>query len=232
MENIVFKNIVKRFETQDHLRVVVFGASNTERHLPSVHWSDVLELGLRFRFGRKFQLINAGVSGNNTREALARFERDVLFYQPDLVIITFGGNDCNLTPPKFVPEDEFVNNLTTIVNTLRQKGAEVILQTYYKMIPEFMQPQRAAFFVRYMNAVRTLAGKLDCHFVDQYALFDKIDRNYRVFNLMRDPMHTNENGNMLIGLNLCRYFDVDFEKIGWRDALLPMQQLLNRTLNS
>jgi lysophospholipase L1-like esterase len=232
MENIVFGDIVKRFETQEHLRVVVFGASNTERHMPVVHWSDVLELGLRSRFGRKFQLINAGVSGNNTREALARFERDVLFYQPDLVIITFGGNDCNLTPPKFVPEDEFVNNLTTIVNTLRKNGTEVIIQTYYKMISELMQTHRAAFFVRYMNAVRALAGKLDCHFVDQYALFDKIDRNYRVLNLMRDPMHTNENGNMLIGLNLCRYFDVDFEKIGWRDALLPMQQLLNRTLNS
>ncbi|MBO5721971.1 MAG: SGNH/GDSL hydrolase family protein, partial [Lentisphaeria bacterium] len=130
------------------------------------------------------------------------------------------------------PEDEFVNNLTTIVNTLRENGTEVIIQTYYKMISELMQTHRAAFFVRYMNAVRVLAGKLDCHVVDQYALFDKIDRNYRVFNLMRDPMHTNENGNMLIGLNLCRYFDVDFEKIGWRDALLPMQQLLNRTLNS
>ena len=230
MENIVFTDIVKRFETQDFFRVVVFGASNTERHLPSVHWSDVLELGLRSRFGRKFHLINAGVSGNNTREALARFERDVLFYQPDLVIITFGGNDCNPMPPKFVPETEFVDNLTAIVNTLRKNGTEVIVQTYYKMINEFMQTHRSAFFIRYMNAVRALAAKLDCNFVDQYALFDKIDRNYRVFNLMRDPMHTNENGNMLIGLNLIRYFDVDFEKIGWRDALLPMHQLLKKTL--
>ena len=230
MENIIFSDIVKRFETQEHLRVVVFGASNTERHLPSVHWSDVLELGLRARFGRKFQVINAGVSGNNTREALARFERDVLFYQPDLVIITFGGNDCNPMPPKFVPETEFVDNLTTIVNTLRKNGTEVIVQTYYKMINEFMQTHRSAFFIRYMNAVRALAAKLDCHFVDQYELFEKIDRNYRVFNLMRDPMHTNENGNMLIGLNLIRYFDVDFTKIGWRDALLPMHQLLEKTL--
>ena len=98
------------------------------------------------------------------------------------------------------------------------------------MIYEFMQPQRAAYFVRYMNAVRKLAGDLKCDFIDQYALFDKIDKLYRIFNLMRDPMHTNENGNMLIGLNVCRCFDVDFEKIGWKDKLMPMQQLLMKTL--
>ena len=230
MDNAVFSNIVKRFETQDHLRIVVFGASNTERHMPGVHWSDVLEVGLRARYGRKFQIINAGGSGNNTREALARFERDVLFYQPDIVIVTFGGNDCNISKEKFVSETEFVENLTTIVNTLRERGTEVILQTYYKMIYEFMQPQRAAYFVRYMNAVRKLAGDLKCDFIDQYALFDKIDKLYRIFNLMRDPMHTNENGNMLIGLNVCRCFDVDFEKIGWKDKLMPMQQLLMKTL--
>ena len=226
----MFKKIIDRLEKQEFFRVVVFGASNTERHMPGVHWSDVLEVGLRARYGRKFQIINAGGSGNNTREALARFERDVLFYQPDIVIVTFGGNDCNISKEKFVSETEFVENLTTIVNTLRERGTEVILQTYYKMIYEFMQPQRAAYFVRYMNAVRKLAGDLKCDFIDQYALFDKIDKLYRIFNLMRDPMHTNENGNMLIGLNVCRCFDVDFEKIGWKDKLMPMQQLLMKTL--
>ena len=140
----VFSSIVERLENSEHSRIVVFGASNTERHMPTVHWSDVLEVGLRSRFGRKFQIINAGGSGNNTREALARFERDVLFYHPDVVIVTFGGNDCNISKEKFVSEDDFVANLTTIVNKLREQGCEVILQTYYKMIYEFMQPQRAA----------------------------------------------------------------------------------------
>ena len=226
----MFKKIIDRLEKQDFFRVVVFGASNTERYMPTVHWSDVLEVGFRARFGRKFQLINAGVSGNNTREALARMERDVLFYKPDLVIVTFGGNDCNVIPSKFVTEEQFAGNLTAIVNKLREQGAEVVLQTYYKGIYEFMQPQRAAFFVRYMNVVRQVASDTGCALSDQYALFDKIDRNYRTFNLMRDPLHTNENGNMLIGLNLCRYFDVDFAKISWRDKLLPMQNLLIQTL--
>lgn len=232
MNSAAFKDAVERLENQEHLRIVAFGASNTERHMPTVHWTDVLEVGLRARYGRKFQIINAGGSGNNTREALARFERDVLFYQPDIVIITFGGNDCNPNPPKFVPEDEFVDNLKQIANRLKEQGAIVVFQTYYKMILEEIVPQRAAYFVRYMNAVRALAMQQGYDFIDQYAFFDRIDRRYRMFNLMRDPMHTNEDGNILIGLNCLRYFDVDFDKIPWREKLLPMQALLEQTLNS
>ncbi|MBQ9087708.1 MAG: SGNH/GDSL hydrolase family protein [Lentisphaeria bacterium] len=230
MEKMAFSDVLERFERQDHVRIVALGASNTERHMPVIHWTDVLEIGLRARFGRKFQMINAGVSGNNTREALARFERDVAFYQPDIVIITLGGNDCNIIPSKFVPEDEFVSNLREIARRLRELGAVVIFQTYYTMITDLMVPQRAAMFVRYMKAVRQMAIEDGEHLIDQYALFDKIDRNYRIFNLMRDPMHTNENGNILIGLHAARFFDVDFETIPWREKLMPMQALLTKLL--
>ena len=162
--------------------------------------------------------------------ALERFECDVLSYQPDIVIITFGGNDCNINPPKFVPEDEFVANLREISRKLKEQGAIVIFQTYYKMILDLVVPQRAAMFVRYMNAVRQMAMEDGELFIDQYALFESMDKNYRTFNLMRDPMHTNENGNILIGLNIIRHFDVDFDKIPWKDKLLPMQTLLNKQL--
>jgi len=40
-----------------------------------------------------FNLINAGIAGDNAPGGLARLERDVLAFQPDLVIIGFGLND-------------------------------------------------------------------------------------------------------------------------------------------
>jgi len=232
MSETVFQDVISRFETQKHLRIVAFGASNTERHMPQVHWTDVLEVGLRARFGRKFQMINAGVCGNCTRRALERFEQDVLSYDPDIVIITFGGNDCNPLPERLVPEDEYAANMTVIAQKLQQQGAIVIFQSYYKMILEEMDPRRAELFVRYMDRLRMLAAEKKWHFVDQYRLFDRIERRYRLFNLMRDAMHTNENGNMLIGLYLMSFFDVDFKSIPWREKLLPMYELLTNTLNS
>lgn len=39
-------------------------------------------------------VINAGVSGNTTREMLARLETDVFAHRPDLVVLLAGTNDC------------------------------------------------------------------------------------------------------------------------------------------
>lgn len=39
-------------------------------------------------------IVNAGISGGRARGGLARLQRDVLSYQPDLVIICFGVNDA------------------------------------------------------------------------------------------------------------------------------------------
>ncbi|MBP5640526.1 MAG: hypothetical protein J6X55_13660 [Victivallales bacterium] len=213
MESQIFTDAVECFESSEHFRIVAFGASNTERYMPGTHWTDVLEVGLRSRFGRKFQLINSGVSGNNTREALARFDRDVAFFKPALVIVTFGGNDCNPLPEKYVPEDEFAANMEQIAEKIKALKAIPVFQTYYKMDLEGMVPERARGFVHNMEIVRELAQKHGWHLVDQYAVFEKIDPIVHRYQLMINAMHTNEDGNLLIGIELLRHFDVDPWKI-------------------
>jgi isoamyl acetate esterase len=42
---------------------------------------------------RNWEVINAGVPGNNTNDALMRIEKDVLKYRPDIVTVLFGAND-------------------------------------------------------------------------------------------------------------------------------------------
>ena len=123
MRQAVFTDAVSHLEKSRHFRIVALGASNTERYMPCLHWLDVLEVGLRTRFGRKFQIINSGVCGDNTREALARFDRDVALFQPTLVIVTLGGNDCNPDPGKYVPEAEFSTNLETIADRIAKLDA-------------------------------------------------------------------------------------------------------------
>ncbi len=225
MESKVFTDAVERFEKSEHFRIVAFGASNTERYMPCVHWMDVLETGLRERFGRKFQMVGSGVSGNNTREALARFDRDVACFKPDLVIVTFGGNDCKPDPEKYVPEEEYRANLEEIARRIKELGAIPVFQTYYKMDLEAMDPARARGFVRNMEIVRELAQKHQWNFVDNYAVFDRVDPLVFRYKLMINAMHTSEAGNMLIGVELLRHFDVDPYKIGHAELLLPLIRL-------
>lgn len=224
MERQIFQDVVERLEQLEHFRLVALGASNTDRYMPCMHWVDVLEVGLRTRFGRKFQLIDSGVSGNNTREALARFDRDVAFFQPALVIVTLGGNDCR-TDDKKVSESEFRDNMTLIGHKIEALKAIPVFQTYYKMDLEAMEPERAKNFVRNMEIVREVAQEHSWHLVDQYAVFDKLPPLVHRYKLMINAMHTNEEGNLLMGIELLRHFDVDPRKINHPEKLLPAIEL-------
>lgn len=222
MKDVVYTEAVECFQTKEHFRIVLFGASNTERYMPGIHWGDVLETAMRIRFGRKFQIINSGVSGNNTRQALHRFDRDVALFQPDLVIVTFGGNDREKeTPSRYIPEEEYKENLRTLCQKIRALNALPVLQTYYKMDLEAMEKPYAERFVRNMQIVRDLAKEENCHLVDQYAVFDKVDPLVHKYKLMLNPCHTNENGNILIGLELLRHFGLSPEKILHNEKIVP-----------
>ena len=224
MDRQIFQDVVERFEQLEHFRLVALGASNTDRYMPCMHWLDVLEVGLRTRFGRKFQVIDSGVSGNTTRQALARFDRDVAFFQPALVIVTLGGNDCR-TDVTHVPEAEFRDNMTLIGRKIEALNAIPVFQTYYKMDLEAMEPERARGFVRNMEIVREVAQEHSWHLVDQYAVLDKLPWDVQRYKLMINAMHTNEEGNLLMGIELLRHFDVDPLKINHAEKLLPAIRL-------
>lgn len=68
-------------------------------------------------------VINAGVAGDTTTDALLRFESDVLAQDPKIVIILLGGNDVlqNVAP------DKTFTNIETMIARSRSYGASVIV---------------------------------------------------------------------------------------------------------
>lgn len=218
---------VSRIRNQ-YCRILLFGASNTEKFKVQTHWSDVLEVGLRCHFGRNFHIINSGVCGNNTREALARFERDVASFSPDIVIITFAGNDCNPNPEKFVSGEEFAGNLSKIVEKVRALGAIPILQTYYKNDASAMDPERAAGFRKYQEIIRETAAENKVLLVDQFRYFSLLPLHTLRYKLLHDPMHLNEYGNTLMGVILLHHFHCDPRNIPDNERLLPAMELYKK----
>lgn len=67
-------------------------------------------------------VINAGVGGNTTADALVRLEQDVLTHNPKIVIITLGANDFM----RKLPAEEVVRNMGTIIDRIQEKGAMVV----------------------------------------------------------------------------------------------------------
>lgn len=71
-------------------------------------------------------ILNAGVSGDTTTEALARLETDVLSKNPSLVIVFLGGNDFL----QKVNTATIFSNLDTIVERITADGAAVLVLGY------------------------------------------------------------------------------------------------------
>ena len=103
--------------------VVAFGDSITEGYgvARGEDYPAQLERALRAR-GRRVTMINAGVSGDTTNNALDRVG-SVIASKPSLVIVEFGGNDGL----RGLPPSATRKNLSEIIVRLQQAGARVAL---------------------------------------------------------------------------------------------------------
>lgn len=109
------------------MKIVAFGDSITKGVY--VDYRDTFCAIVQEKTG--FEIMNRGVAGNNTCEALARLEQDVLRQAPDLVIVEFGMNDHFLTAVKThqVAPNLFQMNLMEILNRIQALGTKTLLMT-------------------------------------------------------------------------------------------------------
>ncbi len=138
-----------------------------ERQGPVIAFGDSLTAGVGALPGQDYvtqlsnksgvPITNAGVSGNTTRDALARLNNDVLSKDPSVVLVWLGGNDIlqrqyedlfngagnpdlletlrlillritgKLPTPQGITEAETFENLTEVVTRIQNDGAVVIL---------------------------------------------------------------------------------------------------------
>jgi len=68
-------------------------------------------------------ILNRGVAGDTTADALARLQSNVLRYDPRIVIVFLGSNDVL----RSVPGEETFANLAQILQQIQARGALVVL---------------------------------------------------------------------------------------------------------
>lgn len=87
----------------------------------------------------KLPVVNAGIDGDTSTEALKRLKADVLDREPMLVIIEFCGNDFL----RKVPIETTMRNIREMVETCQAKGAMVAIADVSAGM--FLKEYRAAF---------------------------------------------------------------------------------------
>lgn len=203
--------------------IVMFGDSTTALRPGKITAVYTARVGEALsRTNPTLRVANAGVGGNTTNDARARFDHDVLARHPRIVVMQFGINDACVRIYKHPPETtcrvslaDYEANLRAMIGEARERGIKVVLMTtnplrwtdelrgYYGRAPyrpESVDGFEAPFLSHYNECVRRLAAELSVPLVDIHAVFtDAANKTGQpVEHWLLDGMHPNDDGHQLV----------------------------------
>ena len=182
--------------------IVAFGDSITagfavRRGFPS-YWKQMLAEKYP---EASIEMINSGISGDTSMDGLARLDYSVLSYEPDLITINFGINDCVLG----LGLEEFEANFVEMVRRIRSgPGSEILLLSSEPL----ETPPYDRMVLDYYQAVQRVAKQMDVGFVNVFAAWMKvINAGTPLTGLILSGLdHPNEAGYRIIAEELMRWF--------------------------
>ena len=159
-----------------------------------------------FRPENKYHLVNAGVSGNTSRDLLARWEQDVLAKKPDVVFCMIGINDVWRHFETFEKEEYYVS-LEEYEHNLEQMAESADnVREFVFVSPFFMEGNGAdpmrQMTERYAAVMKRVADRRGLRFVDMQAAFDLFLQHRSGISISWDRVHPGETGSMIIARRL------------------------------
>jgi lysophospholipase L1-like esterase len=179
------------------------GAANPEgADYPEKSWPALLQEKVTV------EVINAAKGGETTTGALARIEKDVISKNPQIVIISLGGNDiiagandiitADITKFQTVVET-MRDNLQAIIDKVKSPNRKLYLANYLSMeycnkvlakyapsLDESIKPM----FYAYLHSIYTNLGESnDIELIDEYLTAEICDSH-----LQKDGVHPDEKG--------------------------------------
>lgn len=209
-------------EAKEPVRIVCIGDSITGvyYHSGSVRaYPEMLQIALKkLHPNAEISVRNAGISGDTSKGGLARLDRDVLAFKPQLLTIMFGMNDLVR-----VPLADFIDNLKQIIQRCRQAGVEVLLCTQNSIVDS---PQRPVTkLADFAQAIRDLAKAESLALADCHAAFEAVRAKDQLewSFLLSDAIHPNMAGHKLFAETLAKA--ITGNDVSLRDVGPPSQPL-------
>ena len=149
------------------------------------------------------RVTNSGVSGNTSRDLLARYQRDVVDLNPDWVSICIGINDvwrqfdCPAIPDGHVLPDEYEQNVEKMITDVKNKVKGIFILSPYYMEPNRKDTMRARMD-EYVERCRKLAEKHGCVFIDFQQMYEEYCKIRHSTYVAWDRIHPNMVGATLM----------------------------------
>ena len=135
----------------------------------------------------QINIVNSGIAGDRAVCGLLRFERDVLSYNPDLAVISFGLNDAAVGGKEGLRE--YTEALDKMLSELGERNIDAIFLTenvmcthvsphlkdkmFTELAERFASVQQSGLVKEYFEAARSVCDKRGTAVVDLYSLWEK-----------------------------------------------------------
>ncbi|MCF6174607.1 MAG: SGNH/GDSL hydrolase family protein [Victivallaceae bacterium] len=225
------KKTLEKLKAGEHVTIVALGDSITEVTFHTrgrMNWVGLLDEAIFEAYGNGVcTLINAGKCAANFPTSFDRLERDVLRFQPDLVILALGMNDAGTGKAGL---HAFKNDVSKVINQIRQScGSEILIRTPNPVVtvnglplPEEQPAVGQAVETQkrplkmYANALVELAEELNCSCVDHYTLWTEKKFSFKhpvanpgaLWSRMSDAIHPGYLGHLAFFRELAPLFEV------------------------
>lgn len=154
-----------------------------------------------------FEFIDLGISGNQTKDLVARLDTDFIDIQPDIVSILIGINDTwhHAEQKDWIPNEIFEERYRTVLTAIKEKTNAKIMM----MEPFLIPTEDKAFFREDLAPKIEIIRKLAREFADIYLPTDGLLASAFIgddpLSYAADGVHPTAKGAEFIGMLYCEY---------------------------
>lgn len=184
---------------------ITHGAKHTHGYRS---YPEVFQERIRWEISRvRDVVINTGISGNAAMNILSDFDWRVAQFNPHVVSVMIGTNDC---AREGMNPEQFRKNVMELIVRIREINAIPLLHTPNPIILD-KSPERATL-PDYILVLRQLAEAENVVLVDNYKFWEETGRakslDYVFKNWLNDPLHPNQHGHQEIARLMLKKLDI------------------------
>ncbi|QDU80871.1 Arylesterase precursor [Polystyrenella longa] len=192
-------------EKQTDVRIVVLGDSITKGVRTGVAATEIYRHLIEQELStpeHTVEVLNEGIGGERTDQAIKRLQKTVIDRNPDIVTVMYGTNDSYVDQGKTesrLSVEEYRSNLEKIVEQMKQAGITVVLMTeprWGSKAANGLGENPNVRLEKYMDACRKVAEKMGVSLVDNYSAWKEAeDAGANLSSWTTDECHPNPKGH-------------------------------------
>lgn len=182
-------------------KLVLFGDSITAgcaEELFTPILQNLITKDLAIQNYEEINIVNAGMPGDTTQDAMKRLEKEVISEQADIVTIFFGANDTNID--RLVPLEKYAENIETMISKI---GKEKVILLTPPYVDCARKPTRDNDRIRqYAKRITEIGEKYQIPVIDLYKAMVRYPGTNEF--LQADGLHFSKTGYDLLAALIVR----------------------------